>query len=157
MMRKLFLVASMISAAVLGMEKWGVGPIAPGYDTGFQSEWKMVESKRVLLLETGVRDIKVLVHLKLSDMPLTSSVEAHLQGKNLKVHRDSEDPEWIKISAPGDTETETPKFEWPSGVPLKLWFADTNQSSGRVEDYTVYLADHDYDSLDRSIRRIAVS
>src|SRR5437016_12009502 len=121
-MKRIILALAAATTALVGLDRVGVTPIAPGYDSGL--EWTQWDSlgTRLFTLRTDAGDLDCLLHLKLrigaASAPMFKAQLSDGQRLAVSSKRQTDGTWGVEISKAMPDSTQRAKFAWPSGVTL---------------------------------------
>lgn len=140
------------SAVLLGVSKIGPRTVVPGFDTGFEVRDDC--SAGSVCLSTDGGDIRAMVTLSIVGPDLPARWRAHLSdGTPLTVRMNAWSPRSAElVLVKPDTTSPLAKFNWPSGIVVRV--ANAEKQPFQVRDWRVDVPDKEgFDSRTRAIWR----
>ena len=114
-MKRIILVVSAVATVLLGLDKIGSTPIAPGTDLGVTWNKQTSAAAPSFAFTTDAGDIECVLEVSLAGSKQLAPWDALLDpGLSLHVDAAWEDEAWrLRISGKGKNAFNRPKFSWP--------------------------------------------
>lgn len=152
MTKKIILVVSAIAAALVGLDKIGVTPIAPGTDLRMTTTPAPASSGSGVRFRHDAGDAKVRFQIVVATAEAgVPSWRASLAGKKLEaLAKPLEGRRWrLTITARGPGDKDDQKFLWPAGRELTVTAGPSHPSLSLL-DWRAFVQDGPFDSRRRA-------
>ncbi len=150
-MKTVILAISAAAVVILSLDKIGVTPIAPGYNTRFQ---RVPSNLPLLIFRTDAGDLDCWIRLRLKiggSGAATFSARLRTGAPLAAASRRVTDSVWVvEISKPSSDSAHRTKFQWQSGIELTVTPAAGSPAIASVEDWQVFLRADQSDSMWRA-------
>lgn len=163
-MKRVVFFVSTACTLVLGLEKIGGSPIAPGFDTRLEAKFEQTSQGNPLLrITTDAGDLECRVQLRVSGLAGADRelafhpriTRSGLPMVELAYRVGESGTGWadLEIGTRDLEDREDAKFLWPAGRALEVLIASARPDQIILEDWHVYLSEGESDSRSKALRR----